>query len=72
MSDTSLDEARQNIAQMRASIEAAQIAIELSFDDRDPAYADAKARALKELYRVAESIESLSAQLGGVPAPVRH
>lgn len=72
MSEESLDEARQSIAEMRASVEAAQIAIELSFDESNPAYAEAKARALKALHGAAESIESLSAQLGGVPAPVRH
>lgn len=72
MSDEFLDGVRQSIAQMCANVEAAQIAIELSVDESNPAYAEAKARALKGLHKAAESIESLSAQLGGVAAPVRH
>lgn len=62
MSDESLDEARWSFAKMRATVEAAQIAIELSFN----------ASTLKELHSAAETIESLCSQLGGVSAPVRH
>ncbi|KTB69968.1 MULTISPECIES: hypothetical protein [Pseudomonas] len=72
MSNESLDEARQSIVQMRATVEAAQIAIKLSFDECNPAYVEAKARTLKALQEAAESIASLAAQLGGVPVPVRH
>lgn len=72
MSDEFLDEVRQSVVKMRANVEAAQIAIELSVEYSNPAYAEAKAKALKGLHRAAESIESLAAQLGNVPASVRH
>ncbi len=70
--DKYLDETRQKVAEMRTSLETAQIAIELSPNKDDPAHAQAKKRALKELQRTIDSVELLAAQLGDVPAPVRH
>ncbi|MBV4524347.1 hypothetical protein KVG88_30195 [Pseudomonas sp. SWRI74] len=72
MTDKYLNEARQKLAEMRASLEVTRFAVEQFPDKDDPAYAQAKARTLKELEKTAESIESLAAQLGDVPAPVRH
>lgn len=72
MSDKYLDEARQKVAEMRASLEVAQIAIGLYADKGDPAHAQAKERAMKELQKTLESVELLAAELGGVPAPLRH
>jgi hypothetical protein len=72
MTDKYLDETRQKVAEMRASLESAQIAIELSADKGDPALAQAKRRAINELQKTIESVELLAANLGGVPAPVRH
>jgi hypothetical protein len=72
MTDKYLIEARQKVAEMRASVETARFAVELFPDKDDPAYAQAKVRALKELEKTAESVELLAAKLGDIPAPVRH
>lgn len=72
MTDKSLDEVRRSVVEMRANLEATHIAIELSADKDDPAFVQAKARALRELQRALEGIELLADELGGVPAPVRH
>lgn len=49
MTDKYLNETRQQVAEMRASLENTQIAIELSADKDDPAHAQAKERALKKM-----------------------
>ena len=72
MTDKYLNETRQKVAEIRASLETAQITIELSPDKEDPTFAQAKRKALNELQRTIESVELLAAKLGGVPAPVRH
>lgn len=72
MSSKYLDEVRKEVAKIRDSLEFAHMAVELPPEKDDLAHAQAKARALKELQRATESLESLAAQLGDIPAPVRH
>lgn len=72
MTDKYLEEARQKVVEMRASLEITRFAIEQYPDKDDPAYAKSKARALMELEKTAESVELLAASLGDIPAPVRH
>ncbi|NBB33763.1 hypothetical protein [Pseudomonas sp. BC115LW] len=74
MTDKYLDQMRQLVSDMRASLDVAHIAIELppAKDDPAHAHAQAKERAFKELQRLSEAVELLAAELGDVPAPVRH
>jgi len=71
MTDKYLNEARQKVAEMRASLEITRFAVE-QFPEKDEAHVQAKARALRGLEKAAESVELLATKLGDVPAPVRH
>lgn len=72
MTKDPLDEARQQMAKIRAHLETAQAALDMSDSAADPNHAQAKARALKMLQEAADSADVLAVALGGVPAPVRH
>jgi hypothetical protein len=72
MTDKNSDETRQLVAEMREYLDTVHFAIELPADKEDPAHAQAKRRALKELQGMVDSVELLAAELGDVPAPLRR
>lgn len=72
MTDDGLDEARKDLAKIRASLETTLAALEFVPEKPGVCDKDIRARALDEVKKTLESVDVLAQTMGGIPAPVRH
>lgn len=72
MIDDGLEEARKDLAKIRASLEITLAALELVPIEPGAAAIAVRARVMKEVKQTLQSVELLAQNIGGIPAPVLH
>lgn len=72
MIDDGLEEARKDLAKIKASLETTLASLELVPAKPGVCDKDVRARALEEVKKTLQSLEQLALTMGGIPAPVLH
>ncbi|GAB0084342.1 hypothetical protein I4I80_02630 [Pseudomonas syringae pv. tomato] len=72
MIDDGLEEARMDLAKIKASLETSLAALELVPIEPGAEAIAVRARVVEEVKQTLQSVELLAQNIGGIPAPVLH